>query len=116
MSQHARIRRVMAHGGNDEHETVVVARVGETEIEKDTNFHDFRKNPRVMMKSSMKAGIKRLQEGPRNTKKKDDQRSLAGKTLIKLIDRLTSEIPEVMIGEETKRKQRLELKIKKKEP
>ena len=67
------------------------------------------------MKSSMKVGIKRLQEGPRNTKKKDDQRSLAGKTLRKLIDRLNSEIPEVMIEEETKRKQRLELKIKKKE-
>ena len=94
----------MAHGGNDVHGTVVVDRVGETEIETDTNFHDFRTMPRVMMKSSMKAGIKRLQEGPRNTKKKDDQRSLAGKTLIKLIDRLTSEIPEVMIGEETRNK------------
>ena len=34
------------------------------EIEKDTNYNDFRTMPRVMIKSSMKAAIKRLQEDP----------------------------------------------------
>ena len=85
------------------------------EFEKDTNYHDFRTMPRVMKKSSMKAGVKRLQEGPKNAKKKVEQRSLAGKTLRKLIARLTNEIPEVKIGEEVKRKQRLDIKMRKKE-
>ena len=65
------------------------------EFEKDKDFHDFRMMPRMikMMKSSMK----RLQVGPKNAKKKVEQKSLAGNNLRKLITKLTNEIPEMKI-------------------
>ena len=85
------------------------------DVEKDSNFNDFRTMPRMMMKSSMKAGVKRLQVGPKKAKKMLDHRTLTGKTLRRLIDRLRTEIPEVRIGEETRRKQNLERKVMQKE-
>ena len=82
-------------------------------MRKDKDFHDFRTMPRMikMMKSSMK----RLQVGPKNAKKKVEQKSMAWKTLRKLITKLTNEIPEMKIGEEVRRKQRLDVKMRKKE-
>jgi hypothetical protein len=71
--------------------------------------------PRMMMKSSMKAGVKRLQVGPKKAKKMLDQRTLTGKTLRRLIDRLRTEIQGVRIGEETRRTQNLERTVMQKE-
>ena len=57
----------------------------------------------------------KMMKSSKNAKKKVEQKSLTGNTLRKLITKITNEIPEMKIGEEVRRKQRLEVKMMKKE-
>ena len=57
-----------------------------------------------MIKSSRKDGVKRLQEGPRRAREATAQRKRTGNILRKLVERIAQEIPEIKMGEETRRK------------
>ena len=71
------------------------------------NICDFRAMAKKM-KSSRKEGVKRLQEGPKRARQAVAQRTMTGKMLRKLVDKLANEIPEMKIGEEVRRIQRME--------
>ena len=58
---------------------------------------DFRKMPR-MMKSSRNEGLKRLQEGPKKSRQAAELRTMTGTVMKRLIENLSKEIPEMMIG------------------
>ena len=62
------------------------------------------------MKTSGKEGVKRLQEGPRRARQPVAQRMMTGKMLRKLVDKLSKEIPEMKMGEEVRRMQRMEIR------
>jgi hypothetical protein len=56
------------------------------------------------MKSSRKEGVKRLQKGPKRARETENQK----KMLRKLVERIAKEIPEIKIGEEVRRMQKME--------
>ena len=71
----------------------------------DKNVCDLR-NMTKMIKSSRKDGVKRLQKGPRRAREATAQRKRTGNILRKLVERISQEIPEIKMGEETRRKHR----------
>ena len=62
------------------------------------------------MKSSRKEGVKRLQEGPKRARETEDQKKMTKKLLRKLVERIAREIPEIKIGEEVRRMQKMDRK------
>ena len=60
------------------------------------------------MKSSRKEGVKRLQEGPKRAREAEDQKKMTKYVMRRLVERLAKEIPEIQMGEEARKMQKME--------
>ena len=60
------------------------------------------------MKSSRKEGVKRLQEGPKRAREAEDQKKMTKYVMRRLVERLAKEIPEIKMGEEARKMQKME--------
>ena len=69
------------------------------------NMCAFRKMPRAI-----KEGLKRLQDGPKMSRREAELRRMTGIVMKRLIENLAKEIPEMMIGEVSRKKIKIKLK------
>ena len=69
------------------------------------NVCAFRKIPRAI-----KEGLKRLQDGPKKSRREAELRRMTGIVMQRLIENLAKEIPEMMIREVTRKKKKIKMK------